>query len=251
MPKPRFKIILLITLLLGVVGLNAQENSLELFQKASRFYDSGDFNSAIQSYQQLLDKGIKEAAVYYNLGNAYFKAKKLGKAILYYRKALKSAPRDKDIETNLNFSRLFVLDKMKSSTNLSSVLVDKALKLGTVNEFTFFTFLFYLGSTSLGIAAFFRGEKIIRRGLVICLAIFPILLFFSVIKISRENGWQEAVVTVPTVEIYNGPGQEFTLQFTGHEGLELRIEQEKDDWYLISLPQGAKGWLPKTAVERI
>src|SRR4030067_3096290 len=107
MPKPRFKIILPIILLLGVVGSNAQENSLGLFQKANRFYDSGNFNSAIQSYHQLLDKGIKEATVYYNLGNAYFKARQLGKAILYYRKALKLAPRDKDIKTNLNFSRLF------------------------------------------------------------------------------------------------------------------------------------------------
>ncbi len=251
MTKLVFKFVVLIILLLKALNLQSQENPLGLFQKANSFYDQGNFNAAIQTYQKLLEQGVKDATVYYNLGNAYFKAKQLGKAILYYRKAQELAPRDKDIKTNLNFSRLFVVDKIKNSPNLSSILLDKPLMWGTVNEFTFATFLFYLGSTSLGMAAFFKREKIIKQILAVCLAFFLVLLFFSAIKISRAASWQEAVVTVPSVEIYSGPGKEFTLQFTAHEGLELKIEQEKDDWYLISLPQGVKGWLPKTAIERI
>lgn len=242
---------MLMVLLLVAGGSNAQENSLELFQKANDLYDQGNFDSAIQTYHKLIEQGIKDARVYYNLGNAYFKAKQLGKAILYYRKAQNLAPRDKDIKTNLNFSRLFVVDKIKNSPNLSSILIEGALDWGTVNEFTLLTFLFYLGTTSWGIAAIFKREKIIKRILAVSLVFFLILLFFSVIKISRTASWKEAVITSPSVEIYSGPGKEFTLQFSGHEGLELKIEQEKDDWYLISLSQGAKGWLPKTAVEQI
>lgn len=238
-------------LLIFTGQLYSQENSLELFQKGNRNYDSGNFKSAIKTYQQLLDLGIKDATVYYNLGNSYFRDKQLGKAILYYRKAQKLSPRDNDIATNLNYSRLFVLDKIKGSSNFSSIFTDRILNWGTVNEFTFLTFLFYLGSASLGVVTFFKREKIIKRALAIFLALFLILLFFAVIKISGDSRQQEAVVISSAVEVYSGPGKEFTLQFTGHEGLEVKIEQEKDDWYLVSLPNGARGWLPQDNLEEI
>lgn len=245
-------LILTLALLLTCAGqLYSQENSRELFQKANRYYDSGDFKSAIRTYQQLLDRGINDAIVYYNLGNAYFRDKQLGEAILYFRKAHRLSPRDKDIETNLNYSRLFVIDKIKISPNFSSAFTGKILNWGTVNEFTFLTFLFYLGSASLGVVAFFKREKIIKRALAVFLALFLVLMFFALVKISRDSQWQEAVVISSSVEVYSGPGKEFTLQFTGHEGLEVKIEQTKDDWYLVSLPNGARGWLPKVSLEKI
>jgi len=231
--------------------IQSQEKPAELFQKANRYYDSGNFKSAIQNYQKLLERGVKDATVYYNLGNAYFRDKQLGKAILYYRKAQKLSPRDNDIATNLNYSRLFVIDKIKSSSNVSSVFTNKILNWGTVNEFTFLTFLFYLGSASLGIVTFFKREKILKKALAIFVAFFLILLLFAVIKISRDNQWQEAIVTSSSVDAYSGPGKEFALQFTGHEGLEVKIEQNKDDWYLVSFPNGARGWLPQASLDKI
>lgn len=251
MLKNSFLILAPILLLICASHLHSQENSTELFQRANRHYDSGNFKSAIQTYQQLLDRGIKDATLYYNLGNAHFRAKQLGKTILYYRKAQRLSPRDNDIEANLNYSRLFVIDKIKNSPNFSSVFIDKILNWGTVNEFTFLVFLFYLGSASLGMVTFFKREKIIKRALAAFLVIFLVLIFFATIKISRDSQWQEAVIISSDVEVYSGPGKEFTLQFTGHEGLELKIEQEKDDWYLGALPNGAKGWLPKASLEKI
>ncbi len=251
MLKNSSPILALMLLLVSTSHLYSQENPTELFQKANRYYDSGNFKSAIKIYQQLLDRGINDAMVYYNLGNAHFRDKQLGKAILYYRKAHRLSPRDKDIETNLNYSRLFVIDKIKSFPNFSSAFTDKILNWGTVNEFTFFTFLFYLGSTSLGIIAFFKREKIIKRALAVFLALFLVLIFFAAIKISRDSRWQEAVVISSSVEVFSGPGKEFTLQFTGHEGLEVKIEQKKDDWCLVSLPNGARGWLPAANLEKI
>ena len=244
-------ILALILLLISTSHLYSQENPTDLFQKANRYYDTGNFKSAIKSYQQLLDRGINDAIIYYNLGNAYFRDKQLGKAILYYRKAQKLSPRDNDIATNLNYSRLFVLDKIKSYPNVSSVFTNKILNWGTVNEFTFLAFLLYLGSASLGIITFFKREKILKKALAIFVAFFLILLLFTAIKISRDSQWQEAVVTTSSVNVYSGPGKEFTLQFTGHEGLEVKIEQNKDDWYLVSFPNGARGWLPQASLDKI
>jgi SH3-like domain-containing protein len=53
------------------------------------------------------------------------------------------------------------------------------------------------------------------------------------------------------VEVRSGPGDDFILQFTGHEGLEFRVDEEAEGWYRISLPNGIKGWIPQEAVEII
>jgi len=241
----------LVLLLIFSCHLYSQENFTQLFQDGNNYYDSGNFKSAIQSYQQLLKLGVTDATVYYNLGSSYFRDKQLGKAILYYRKAQKLSPRDPDIEINLNYSRLFVLDKIKEDPKLSTFFTDNILNQGTVNEFTFLTFFLYLSSTSLGIVAFFNRKQIVKRALIVVLGLFLILLILSVIKIFQNSQAQEAVVISEDVEVYSGPGKEFTLQFTGHGGLEVKIEQKKDDWYLVSLPNGAKGWLPKVSLEKI
>ena len=52
-----------------------------VFAEGNGHYQSGDFAAAERSYRLLLDQGIDSGAVYYNLGNACFKQKKLGEAI--------------------------------------------------------------------------------------------------------------------------------------------------------------------------
>src|SRR3990170_1403577 len=67
----------------------AQEEPAEIFRAANQAYDQKSFSTAVDQYQTLLEKGTVSAAVYYNLGNAYFRLGNLGEAIWCYRKALK------------------------------------------------------------------------------------------------------------------------------------------------------------------
>ena len=49
--------------------------------------------------------GQASAAVYFNLGNAWFKAGQFGRAICAWRRAQELAPRDPDVRANLQFAR--------------------------------------------------------------------------------------------------------------------------------------------------
>ena len=48
------------------------------------------------------------------MGNAYYKLKENGRAILYYEKTLKLDPADDDAENNLKIAQQFTLDKIDS-----------------------------------------------------------------------------------------------------------------------------------------
>ena len=80
----------------------AQPN--ELFQKAGRAYDTGDFAGAAAAYTALIQQGYATPQVCFNLGNAEFRLGHGGAAALDYRRAWHQAPRDADIAANLRFA---------------------------------------------------------------------------------------------------------------------------------------------------
>ncbi len=59
------------------------------FNKANVYYKMGDYYHAIKFYKRAYGKGVKEYQRLFNLGNAYFKAKKIKKAIIAYKASLR------------------------------------------------------------------------------------------------------------------------------------------------------------------
>ncbi len=72
--------------------------ALEVFDAAK---GPDDYRQAAALLESLLADGYQNGAVYYNLGNAYFRAGDFGQAIAAYRKARPLRPRDPYLEANL------------------------------------------------------------------------------------------------------------------------------------------------------
>ena len=58
--------------------------ALELFDQAKT---PDDYRSSATELESIVADGVHSGAVYYNLGNAWFRAGEFGRAILNYRKA--------------------------------------------------------------------------------------------------------------------------------------------------------------------
>ena len=72
--------------------------SIELFDKAK---SPNDFRESAAALESIVADGVRNGAVYYNLGNAYYRAGDFGLAILNYRKAKPYRPTDPLLEANL------------------------------------------------------------------------------------------------------------------------------------------------------
>ena len=83
----------------------AQERLEDKFFQANKFYSRGEYQKAVSTYEKIIASDIKAGNIYYNLGNAYFKLGRKGKAILNYERALKFIPGDEDLSANLKFVR--------------------------------------------------------------------------------------------------------------------------------------------------
>ncbi|HEX7400629.1 MAG TPA: tetratricopeptide repeat protein [candidate division Zixibacteria bacterium] len=226
------------------------ESATALFNKGNQYYDDGKFDQAIEEYEKIINLGIKNYQVYYNLGNAYFRQNQLGNAILSYRRALVLKPCDEDTEANLAFVKLFTLDKLEEQkiNPLSNLLV-WFLGLWSKDNLAILTSLFYVLSIAAGIFILFWGAKrYLLFGLICFLILFAISGTSLWAKINSDS-IEYGVVVASQAEVRSGPGSDYVLQFTGHEGLEFRVEEQAEGWYRISLPNGIKGWIPKEAVE--
>ena len=63
------------------------ENLAPAFDQANRLYEQGKYAEAASAYENLLHADSNSPALYFNLGNARFKAGQSGRAIAAYRQA--------------------------------------------------------------------------------------------------------------------------------------------------------------------
>ncbi len=102
-------IVLTIALMGMMIGITAQMTApLEIaaadratFERANQLYEAGQYAAAINLYEQLTAKGIANADLFYNLGNAYSQLGKANQGVEYYMRAAQLAPRDGQVAARL------------------------------------------------------------------------------------------------------------------------------------------------------
>ena len=79
---------------------------------ANDLYAKSKFQQAADSYESLIQRGINNGYLHYNLGNTYIRLGKIGPAILNYMNAQKLIPRNENLQANLNFAIQQTQDKI-------------------------------------------------------------------------------------------------------------------------------------------
>ncbi len=226
----------------------------ELYRKANLSYENEDYEKAISIYEMLIKMDRVSPEVFYNLGNSYFKLKHIGKAIVNYERAKRLVPRDRDIYLNLKLAKGMMVDKIERPQR--GFVLDMVLFLYdrmNINELSVITFTFYLAVIILLIFSIFIVSKRKTFFYAVGIASLFLVLFtiFLVSKIHNENSIKKAIVISKEVAVRSGPKEDYLLQFTLHEGSELRVVEERQSLYEIDLSKDLRGWLPKDSVEPI
>ena len=121
----------LTVLLFALTGKAMAEDPSSAFDAANRLYDQGKYAEAATGFEKLIQSKNTSLALYYNLGNAFYKSGQMGRAIGAYRTAERMTPRDPDLRANLRFAR----NQVQGPTQASATWQHWIGRL-TVNEWT-------------------------------------------------------------------------------------------------------------------
>lgn len=222
-------------------GTAAMAQPNELFQKAGRAYDAGHFAEASRGYTALIEQGQHRPEVYFNLGNAEFRAGHDGAAVLAYRQAWRLTPRDADIAANLQFALEHTGAALPAPPPWERLLQSLSAAEWRLAALASFWCLAGAACCALWLPA---GRKA-TRPLVVLLFVAVLLTLSGVwywfdLEIRRP----EAVVIQPAKVLF-APLPNATEYFALPAGSLLRLEARDGDWWRIR--QGARsGWLPLT-----
>ena len=249
---------MLAILLLLPLGAQAAESYPDSLWKAGvEAYSAGDWNQAVSAWSDVASTGLRSKELYFNLGNAYFKAGETARAVLNYERALRLDPSDADIRYNLEFARNQTQDRIDEVPEL--ILKTWARKVNYLlpsNAWAGLSLFFLALALALGLL-FLLGPTAGARRAGFFTGIAALLLALAAWGFARgqkaaAERHDAAIVMRPVTSVTSSPSNEATKSlFILHEGTKVKVLDEVSGYSDIELADGRRGWIPTADIERI
>lgn len=237
---------------LDAVGINVKP----ILDSAYNAYKKGEYQKCIQFYQQIEKSGLTSHYLMYNMGNAYFRDHQIGKAILYYERALMLNPSNVDIKHNLQYANTFVSDKINELPKpFYESWFNSLTNLFSANGWAWIALFTFLLTLLLIYLNFLTTSSIMSRTIKVAVFTFGFVFLIAIIAsystYQSHSAHNKAIIITETVEVKNSPDEKGTTLFVIHEGTKIIITDEFEEWAEIRLLDGNTGWLKQINFERI
>lgn len=228
----------------------------EIFAKADKLYQSGNFKEAALSYEIILANNEESAELYYNLGNAYYKQNKIAPAIYNYEKALQLDPNNADVQNNLEFAEQKRIDKITPlpKPGLGGLVQNWAggyhydsWAWGAV-VFAFLSLLTFAGYYLLKKE---KHKRIFFAGLCLSVLLFILSVASAAFLYSAAEDDNPAIVFAATTAVKTDPDKQAADAFILHEGTKVQVEDLGGDWAKIRLEDNREGWIDTGAIKML
>lgn len=240
----------LVTLIgLFMVLLCTAQND-QLFEQATDAYNAGDYEKAVSFYNNILDNGKHSSALYYNLGNAYYKQNKIAESIYFYEKALLLSPNDQEIKTNLSYAQNMTIDAIDTmpETGLARLYKNVTGKL-TFDQWAYLGVTFMILFVLLYILFYYSNYSTRKRftfiGSLLALFFCIISVLFAYVQRADFDKDQPAIVFAEESTVKAEPNTNSAEVFVIHAGTKVNVLDQLEDWKKIKLTDGKTGWLPQ------
>ncbi|MEZ4933698.1 MAG: tetratricopeptide repeat protein [Saprospiraceae bacterium] len=239
----------------GLLATNFAGQAEELFKQANEAYLADDISNAILLYEQVAGLGFESFELEFNLGNAYFRQKKIGEAVLHYERALVLSPEQEDAVHNLSIATASV-EKREQLPDffLTDWWKKTRMTFGSGVWGGLALLLWWLGFGGLSLWKLGKNREQRKWGfyiglVAILLSILPFALAWS--RMSFEKNSKEAVVLLDDAVLKSAPDHAGSELFKLVEGEKVKLLDHLGGYWQVRLSNGEKGWVADGEVEEI
>jgi hypothetical protein len=209
------------------------------------------FRTAAVYFEELHCRGVSNALLYRNLGNAYLLAGDLPQAILSYRRGQQVAPQDRDLDDSLARAREKVV--FPEGRTLGRPVPDAwppwLPRLSDGAMFAVAVGFYALACVAGTRWLMVRWSAWLGVGLssFVVAAVLASLAAYDARATKQESVRPLVVIADDGVLLRKGNGLTYPPRYETpvNRGVEARLLFERDDWLQIELAGGEVGWVPR------
>lgn len=227
----------------------------DLFQQANEAYLANNISNAILLYEQVAGLGFESFELEYNLGNAYFRQKKIGQAVLHYERALVLSPDQEDALHNLSIATAS-MGKREQLPDffLTDWWKKTRMTFGSGAWGGLGLLFWWLGFGGLSLWQLGKNREQKKWGfsiglVAILLSILPFSLAWS--RMSFEKNSKQAIVLLKDAALKSAPDHAGSELFKLEEGEKVKLLDHLGGYWQVRLSNGEKGWVAEGEVEQI
>lgn len=228
-----------------------------LWNSANQAYSEGRWADAAEGYSLISDASLESAALWCNLGDAWYKDGNISKAILCYERALKVDPSYGDARFNLDFLNSQIQDRIEPVPELILKTWMRKISYMLDSDAWAVCFLVLFGLTLAMVLLFLLAPSLSGRRTGFFTALATLLLSigalsFSIWQKSEYTKADAAIVMRPVSSVKSSPSYEAAKDlFVLHEGTKVKVIDSVGSWNNIELADGRQGWIPSSDIEII
>lgn len=249
-----FFVLAALSLLFSCGTRNVSDKTQLYFDEANGYYRNHQYAESLRIYEDLIERGTENAALYFNAGNAAFRLYQekqksgnpvglLSRSLRHFERALRLRPWDKEIRHNLDFARASLADHIEPARKnplLFFYRIPSQAHTGIALVF------FVIAAAFLGFYFFTQNPetKIVSRNVgVAALLIYVVFFGMSRLKYAEDFNSKVSFIQSESVELKAEPSAESKTIFTLHEGTRVTRVRKVGEWSLVGIENGQEGWL--------
>ena len=246
----------LLCLIFTLAFLTVYSQNDELFEKATSAYNEGAYESAIENYLKIVENGEHSAALYYNLGNCYYKLNQIAPSIYYYEKALLLKPGDREIKNNLIYAQQMTIDAIEPAPESGITRIyNSFIGLFSFDQWAYLSVslivLFVLAYLAYYFLRYSSQKRISFIVSMISLILAIISLSFAIVQHKHYKSEQPAIVFAEECLVKSEPNNRSSEVFLLHEGTKVKVLDELEDFRKIELADGKIGWVHQDEIKML
>jgi tetratricopeptide (TPR) repeat protein len=217
------------------------------FAKANEEFAQGQFKEAIADYEALISAGQWNANLFYDLGNAYFRTKDFGRAILNYERALALDRHHPEATANLQIAR----DEARA-LELQPSRLERYLQLASANQYSVVAAVAFWLMIFAFAAMIFARRRSAALALSVCCLFVSAFAAWAIYVLERGNeGRALAIIIGKDVQARLATADTANSILALPPGSEIKILSTRGDWTYAELPNDLRGWIPAKHAEQV